>query len=131
MSGRFDDELTGFFGEALPFNADVTAYVKAIEDRHPPDTKNVEEGIKHDQGKLDYTLLPFKALEEVVEVLGFGTIKYGRNNWQKVERQRYVAAAFRHLIAIAKGEVLDEESGKSHAAHLTCCSLFLGELGSS
>ena len=87
-------------------------------------------GKKHDHGKPDYTLLPFKALEDTVKVLGFGAVKYGRNNWQQVERQRYVAAAFRHLIAIAGGEEFDEESGLPHAAHLSCCSLFLGELGS-
>ena len=85
-------------------------------------------GLKFDGGKSDYTLLPFNALEEVVQVLGFGASKYGRDNWQNVERQRYIAASFRHLVAIAKGDVLDEESGKAHAAHLACCALFLGEL---
>lgn len=103
------------------------AYVKAINDNLPPDTP---AGKKFDAGKPDYTLLPFKALQEVVEVLGFGAIKYGRDNWRGVAKLRYVAAAFRHLIAIASGSVIDEESGKSHAAHLACCALFLSELNS-
>ena len=86
------------------------------------------EGKKFDSGKPDYTLLPFNALGGVVRVLGFGAVKYGRNNWQKVERIRYIAAAFRHLVALAKGELIDEESGESHASHLSCCSLFIGEM---
>jgi hypothetical protein len=100
------------------------AYIASINASLPPDIP----GKKYDAGKPDYTLLPFKALEEVVAVLGFGAIKYGRDNWRGVAKLRYIAAAFRHLVAIASGSEIDEESGKSHAAHLACCALFLSEL---
>ena len=83
------------------------------------------EGIKYDSGKLEYSLLPWKALNEVVKVLGFGKQKYSRNNWQKIEPQRYKDAAMRHLVAILEGEWLDEESQLPHAAHCVCCLLFL------
>lgn len=120
--------------EPAPSVKEIEAYFKAINEAVPT-TKEEEEGFealqstqgrKFDSGKPDYTLLPFEALEDVVKVLGFGAVKYGRDNWQKVERQRYVAAAFRHLVSIAKGEEFDEESGQTHAAHLACCALFLG-----
>jgi len=83
-------------------------------------------GAKFDDGKLDWTLLPWDSLEEVVRVLEFGAKKYSVDNWKKVPdgRARYVRAAFRHLIASARGEEKDPESGLSHFAHGVCCLLF-------
>ena len=83
------------------------------------------EGKKFDYGKLRWDLLPIKEVEEVVEILTFGAEKYGPNNWQNVERHRYIAAAFRHFCAWIKGEKLDKESGKHHLAHMICNILFL------
>ncbi len=84
-------------------------------------------GRKFDAGKLDYTLVPWDGLEEVVKVLEFGARKYARDNWQQVEggMQRYQAAAFRHMIAYNQGEKVDPETGLSHLAHAGCCLLFL------
>lgn len=83
------------------------------------------QGMKFDSGKLDYTLLPWDGVEEVVKVLEFGAKKYARDNWKKVESQRYMAAAFRHLVAYSKGELNDSETGLSHLAHASCCVLFM------
>jgi hypothetical protein len=82
-------------------------------------------GMKFDDDKRDFTLLPWPAVEEIVKVLEFGAKKYARDNWQKVEADRYVKAAFRHLIDYNQGEENDKESGLSHLAHLGCCVLFL------
>jgi hypothetical protein len=86
------------------------------------------EGQKHDEGKLDWTLLPPEALEEVVKVLQHGAVKYGRDNWQRVPdgRRRYIAAAHRHLHAVSLGELTDPESGLPHLAHAVCSLLFAG-----
>lgn len=86
-----------------------------------------DNGVKYDTGKPDWTLLPFDAVEEVVKVLDVGSKKYSRENWQKVEphRERYGAAALRHLSAWLRGERLDPESGLNHLAHAVCCLLFL------
>lgn len=84
-------------------------------------------GMKFDSGKLDYTLIPWDGLEEVVKVLEFGAKKYARENWRKVEfaETRYMAAAFRHMVAYQMNEEVDPETGLSHLAHATCCLLFL------
>jgi hypothetical protein len=84
-------------------------------------------GVKFDQDKPQWTLVPFKALDEVVKVLTIGARKYAPDNWKKVPnaRQRYIDAAFRHMSAYAAGEKLDDETGKSHLAHAMCCLLFL------
>jgi len=84
-------------------------------------------GMKFDAGKLDYTLVPWDGLEEIVKVLAFGAQKYDRDNWRKVEfaQTRYLAAAFRHLAAYNMGEKTDSETDISHLAHAGCCLLFL------
>lgn len=88
------------------------------------DIINDVKPLKNDSGKLDYTLLPFIELQEVVEVLQFGAEKYSRDNWKTIEKERYVKAMFRHLVDYLHDET-DTESGKSHLAHLICNALFV------
>ncbi len=85
------------------------------------------EGVKYDNDKPQWSLLPFKALKEVVDVLTYGAKKYAPDNWKKVPnaKQRYIDAGFRHFTAYAAGEKLDPETGKSHLAHAMCCLLYL------
>ena len=85
------------------------------------------KGVKYDQEKTDWSLLPFAEIEEVVKVLMYGAKKYSIDNWKYVEpcRERYFSACMRHLIAWFTGERLDKESGYSHLAHAVCCILFL------
>ena len=84
-------------------------------------------GRKDDQGKLDWTLLPFEGLAQVVRVLEFGVLKYGRDNWQLVPnaQARYIRAAFRHLISDIQSADVDTETGEGHLAHAVCCLLFV------
>jgi len=96
----------------------------------PPqyDPKDVAfTGVKYDNDKPQWSLLPFKALKEVVDVLTYGAKKYAPDNWKKVPnaKQRYIDAGFRHFTAYAAGEKLDPETGKSHLAHALCCLLYL------
>lgn len=86
-------------------------------------------GRKFDGGKLEYGLLPPKALEATVDVLTFGAQKYERDNWQKVpdSKRRYFDALQRHLWAWKQGEQVDPESGRHHLAHALCCLMFLYE----
>jgi hypothetical protein len=87
------------------------------------------EGIKYDDSKPDYSLIPPRALNDLVKVLTFGAKKYDRHNWKKVENaeQRYFAAAQRHLWAVVRGETHDPESGEHHYAHALCCIMYLLE----
>ena len=84
-------------------------------------------GVKYDNDKPQWSLLPFKALKEVVDVLTYGAKKYAPDNWKKVPdaKRRYTDAGFRHFTAYASGEKLDPETGKSHLAHAMCCLLYL------
>lgn len=83
--------------------------------------------MKADAGKARWDLLPWAALSVVVEVLSYGARKYAPENWRHVPdaRDRYTAAALRHIAAWRMGERVDAESGLHHLAHAVCCLLFL------
>ncbi len=90
----------------------------------------MKEGLKHDQDKPRYDLLPPIAIDELAKVLTFGAEKYAPNSWQNVEDglNRYRAALLRHTFAIQRGELYDPESGLLHASHAQCCAAFIVEL---
>ena len=87
----------------------------------------MSEGKKKDEGKLPWDLLPYDAVEAVVDVLKFGQAKYDARNWEKgIKQGRLFAAAQRHLTAwFQKGQDEDPESGLSHLAHAACTVLFM------
>ena len=66
--------------------------------------KSTSGGIKFDDEKPDYSLVPPNALEDIVKVLTIGAKKYDRHNWKKLDNlhDRYFAAAQRHLWALQK-----------------------------
>ena len=86
-----------------------------------------KQGVKYDDGKARWELIPFRAMRDVVDVLTYGSRKYADDNWKIVPdaRKRYISAAFRHLTDWAGGEKKDSETGKSHLSHAICCLLFL------
>jgi hypothetical protein len=95
--------------------------------QHQPKSVVFNQGVKYDNGKPQWSLLPFKALGQVVDVLTYGAKKYSPDNWKKVPdaRRRYTDAGFRHFTAYASGETHDPETGKHHLAHAICCMLYL------
>lgn len=85
-----------------------------------------KQGIKHDQNKLRYDLINPVAQEEFVKVLTYGANKYAARNWEKgIDRDRLLAAAYRHISSYQKGEIKDPESSLLHIAHAICCLHFL------
>jgi hypothetical protein len=82
-------------------------------------------GRKADEGKLPWHLLPFDVLEQIVEILRLGAVKYDARNWENgLAYSRTFAATMRHMFAWWRGEELDAESGKHHLAHALCELMF-------
>jgi len=87
--------------------------------------------IKNDQGKDRWDLLQWKAIQDVVKVASYGSVKYGDNNWKQdggLSAARLFAATMRHINAWQKGEVVDTGSGLSHLAHAAWNILAILEL---
>lgn len=86
-------------------------------------------GVKYDGDKPRYELIPPHALDEMVKVLTIGAKKYDDENWRKLDNlaNRYRGALLRHTMAIAQGELYDDETGLLHSAHAMCCTAFLTE----
>jgi len=77
---------------------------------------NEDGGMKKDGDKLDYTLLEWTSLQDLVRLMMFGAKKYDRDNWRKVEPYRYKQALLRHVALLAEGEWTDSDSNLPHCA---------------
>lgn len=84
---------------------------------------------KNDEDKPQWNLLPWEIIEDVVCVLTKGEKKYPGENWKKcTDKNRYMNAVDRHLMAFREGIKEDTESGESHLVHAICNLLFLASL---
>lgn len=87
-----------------------------------------KSAVKHDEGKTDWSLVPFEALEGMADVLTFGAKKYASWNWTEgggFSYSRVLRSCLRHIFAFMRGEDNDPESGLSHISHAQCNLLFL------
>ena len=111
-------------------NLRLDAYSVSIPYTDEPSSFTVVEkpgGLKYDDGKLQYGLIPPIATKSLAQVLTFGAAKYAPNSWQTVQdgERRYLDALYRHLEAYRTGESTDSESGLSHLAHAITNVAFL------
>lgn len=85
-----------------------------------------DKGIRHNEGKPKWSLVPQSALIPMVQVLEFGANKYAPLNWQKGLSIREICESLkRHLDKFMEGEDFDEDSKLSHIGHIQCNALFL------
>jgi hypothetical protein len=74
------------------------------------------QGVKHDQDKPRFDLLPPEALKAAVEVFSRGALKYGARTWEQgISAGRLFAAV----------QDLDLEWGQPHLAHALCALMML------
>ena len=87
-------------------------------------SKKITTAKRFNEGKVDLTLIPYDAEIEEARVWMMGEEKYGRNNWEKLWGEDTVdlclACSLRHINAMKRGELIDNESGLPHAAHVRC-----------
>ena len=88
------------------------------------------KGVKYDDNKPEYSLLPPVALLEMTKNLTFGAQKYCRENWRRVPdaKRRYFDAAFRHMQLWHMGETDDPENNLHHLAAAAVNLMFILEL---
>jgi hypothetical protein len=85
-----------------------------------------EQALRYNNGKAQWSLVDFKSLEPLVDVLEYGAKKYERNNWKKgLPVNENCESLMRHVIAFMDGENTDSESGCSHLGHIMANAMFL------
>lgn len=100
----------------------------AIQERGVAKQDLITAAVKFDAGKLDWSLMPWDSVEEILKVLEFGKVKYAAWNWSSNGGFKYLRvfnSTMRHLFAWVRGEDNDPESGLSHIAHAGCNIMFL------
>jgi hypothetical protein len=86
------------------------------------------EGLRFNQGKSRYDLIPAFAQEQYARVLTKGAEKYAERNWERgMPWSKVLASLERHLYAIKRGEDVDPETGLLHSAHVMTNAAFLTE----
>jgi hypothetical protein len=84
-----------------------------------------EKGLRYNEGKRKWSLVHFKSLEPMIEVLEFGAKKYAVDNWKKGFDQKEILESLqRHLAKLFDGEEIDSESGLHHIGHIMCNAMF-------
>lgn len=87
------------------------------------------QGQRFNDGKRQWSLVDFDALEPMVEVLEFGAKKYAAHNWKKgLSVNQICESMLRHVYALLRGEDNDPESKISHTGHILCNAMFLSHM---
>jgi len=83
------------------------------------------KALRYNEWKTRWSLVDWKSMEPMVQVLEFGAKKYEEENWKKpMDKKQILNSAMRHLIAMMNGEENDPESGLPHVGHLMCNAMF-------
>jgi hypothetical protein len=85
----------------------------------------IQESLRYNAGKLQWSLVHFKSLTSFVKVLMFGAEKYEPDNWKKpMPLDKIQESMMRHMVAIMDGETHDSESKELHVGHIMCNAMF-------
>lgn len=81
---------------------------------------------RFNHGKPQWTMMDFKSMEPMIQVMMYGAKKYERDNWKKAcpARLSLLDSLMRHYIKLVEGESIDPESGLPHIGHLMCNAMF-------
>lgn len=105
--------------------AEIKHAIFAAEELRPTDDIN-KGGVKFDNGKISFALIPWVAVRAVAQVLNYGARKYAPRNWELgMDWSRPYDGAIRHLSAWWEGEDKDPDTGMSHLWHAATNIFFL------
>jgi hypothetical protein len=89
---------------------------------------DVQESLRYNRGKPDYTFTEPAILEAISRGMTYGASKYARDNWKlsiggpehDTFQKSHMESMLRHIYAVAQGEMIDKESGNAHMDHVAC-----------
>lgn len=84
-----------------------------------------ERGLRYNKGKLKWSLVDFKSLTPLIQVLMFGAEKYAPNNWKKgLDKTEILESLQRHLGELLNNKEYDDESKLHHIGHIMANAMF-------
>lgn len=84
------------------------------------------QGIRHNQGKPQWSQIHWKSLEPMIRVLEQGAKEVGKDNWKKgLPVLEVCESLLRHTFALMDGEDNDQKSGEPHIGHILANAMFL------
>ena len=87
--------------------------------------RNSKKAMRFNDGKRKWSLVHFKSLEPMIQVLEYGCQKYSPDNWKKgLDKKEILESMMRHLASLMDGESYDKESNLHHIGHILCNSMF-------
>ncbi len=93
----------------------------SIRDISSPDAPTItnEKGGSQSLIEVRFDLIDGPALFEMAKVLHVGAVKYGENNWRKIDVPSHLNHLIMHSYAYLAGDKTDE-----HLSHIMCRSMF-------
>ncbi len=87
----------------------------------------MEEGTKHDNGKVKINLIIPEFIEEMARILTCGAEKYEAYNWQKLDNDRIHNALLRHALKTTANKKVEntEDFGGLEEAYVAVNCMFL------
>lgn len=85
-------------------------------------------GVRFNENKLRYDLIPQEIIDELAKVFTFGAVKYDEENWKNFnekQQKEIMASLLRHIYAHKKNEIFDKETGCTHLGHAACNIAFI------
>lgn len=100
--------------------------IYTMVNEHDINDMAADQGLRFNEGKPQWRLLPQSALVPMVRVLEFGATKYSPENWKKgLSTTGCMESLKRHWDAMMEGETHDPESGLPHIGHIMCNAMFI------
>jgi hypothetical protein len=132
----FQTTDTVFIKPSQDSNLNKHDYISSTDSVDPVNyirPKQHEPGAKLDQDKPEMELV-INGFPRAVEAIGnlatFGKNKYSREGFLHVDNaiNRYTSAMIRHMVAKAKGELIDPETGLTHASAVAWNAMAIVEI---
>jgi hypothetical protein len=93
-----------------------------MSNQEPPQ----DRALRYNEGKPQWSLVDFDALEGLVRVLEAGLDEYPKDNWKKgMPTLEICESILRHTFAYMRGEDIDPKSGEWHSDHIQSNAMFL------
>lgn len=97
----------------------MESYTDSVIAKHIKFMQEQEKAVRHNQNKLEWSLIDYQSLEPLVKVMMWGKSHYGRDNWKKgFNREELLDSLLRHVLALQSGKEFDDGPNGTGECHI-------------